>query len=235
MKNILVRRAFALLFAAALLGGSLLACYGLYIESQARSLLTDLTSLTSSQSTGVQGQELSRRYKRWVFAVSTPCNENQCEASFRIYNTWLSNLRLEPPAMFQADISVRNGIVDSIGASLFRYMPIFPTFSASAGYVIETVEMPRRYRTADHYFFPTPVGKPYLMISLDTHATPLQRQHAFDFSFWCLIKPGGGCNLPCDYLPSAWQDWKASLFSTGWSAQAFEQHYPNNARCRRKS
>jgi hypothetical protein len=233
MESIPVRRSFFVLLAGLLLGALMLACYGLYIESQARNLLQELTSLRSGKTPGVQVQKFIDRHKRWIFAASNPCNEDACEASFRIYNTWLSKLRLEPPAMFQADISVRNGTVESIGASLFRYMPIFPTFSASAGYVIETVEMPPRYRTADHYFFPAPVGKPYLMISLDTHATPPERQHAFDFSFWCLIKPGGGCNLPCDYLPAAWQDWKASLFSAGWSAQAFEEHYPNNARCRK--
>ena len=61
-----------------------------------------------------------------------------------------------------------------------------------------------------YYFVPTPICKPYLRISLDSHAASIQRKRAFDFSFRCLVKPGGGCDLPCDYLPSAWQDWKAS-------------------------
>jgi len=32
-----------------------------------------------------------------------------------------------------------------------------------------------------------------------------QRQHAFAFSLECFTKPGGGCDLPCDYLPLAWE------------------------------
>jgi hypothetical protein len=228
----LVPRSLALFLAAFLVGALLLACYALYIESQAWNLLKDLTSLNSGRSTGAQAQDLARKYHRWVFQASDPCTENECTVSFRIQNTWLSKLKLESQAMFHVDVSVRNGLVDSIGALLFRAMPIFPTFQGSAGDVTETVEIPSRFHTAEHYFFPTPVGKPYLAISVDTHATPIQRQRAFDFSFRCLVKPGGGCDLPCDYLPSAWQDWKASLFSAGWSAQDFEQRYPNNARCR---
>jgi hypothetical protein len=214
------------------LGASVLTCDGLYIESQAADLLRDLTSLKAGRSTGVEAQAFARRHRRWVFQSSSLCNENACTLSFRIQNTWLSKLRLEPPAMFHVDVSVRNGMVDSIGASLFRSMPIFPTFQGSAGDVTETVEIPLHFHTADHYFFPTPVGKPYLRISVDSHATAVQRQHAFDFSFRCLVKPGGECDLPCDYLPSAWQDWKASLFSAGWPAEDFDQRYPNNARCK---
>lgn len=102
-------------------------------ESQARGLLKDLTSLKSGQSTGVQAHEFIRRHQRWIFKTSSPCDGNTCVASFRIYNTWLSELRLEPPAMFQAEVSVSHGIVNYIGASLFRSMPIFPTFQAPAG------------------------------------------------------------------------------------------------------
>jgi hypothetical protein len=223
-------RSLALVALVLFLIGFVLTGYGLYIESQARGLLNDLTSLKSGQSTGVQAQEFIRRHQRWAFKTSSPCDGNTCVGSFRIYNTWLSELRLEPPAMFQADVSVSHGIVDYIGVSLFRYMPIFPTFQASAGDVIETVELPRYYPTHDHYFVPTPIGKPYLRISLDSHATPIRRQRAFNFSFRCLVKPGGGCDLPCDYLPAAFQDWKVSILHAGVPVD-FDRAYPNNARC----
>lgn len=144
----------------------------------------------------------------------------------------LSALRIEPPAEFNAHVSVKNGTVDSIGAYLFRSMPIFPTFNASAGMVDEYFEDPRQASFSGPYYFVTPVGKPYLRVVLDSHASPIQRQHAFDFSFRCLVKPGGGCDLPCDYLPSAWEDWKESLRDTPLWLKVFNDAYPKNARCR---
>ena len=110
-------------------------------------------------------------------------------------------------------------------------MPIFPTFNASAGIVTEYSDCPQQVCTHEHYRFPTPVGKPYLRVVLDSDASPIQRQHAFDFSFRCLVKPGGGCDLPCDYLPSAWKDWKESLRDTPLWPKVFNDAYPNNERC----
>ena len=166
--------------------------------------------------------------------ASSPCDNDTCAMIFSVQNSWLSKLRVEPPAKFEVNFSVGNGTVDAIGAYLLRSMPIYPTFQGSAGDVTESVEMPRSLGSPSaHYFFPTPVGKPYLRVALDSHANPIQRQHAFDFSLWCLVKPGGGCDLPCDYLPSAWQDWKASLLDRGLPQQEFDRSYLNNARCRR--
>jgi hypothetical protein len=54
-------------------------------------------------------------------------------------------------------------------------------------------------------------GKPSLRAALTTQANAEQRQHAYAYSFRCLIKPGRDCDLPCDYLPLAWKDWKAEL------------------------
>jgi hypothetical protein len=150
----------------------------------------------------------------------------------RIYNTWLSRLRLEPLAFFEADFRVEDGKVTWTLATLFREMPIFPTFGGSAGMVEERVEQLDPHDRDNHYYFPTPVGKPYLLVWLDSHVTPSQRQRAYDFSFWCLVKPGDSCNLPCDYLPLAWQDWKATLGSDPSDQESFNEHYPDNARCK---
>jgi hypothetical protein len=122
-------------------------------------------------------------------------------------------------AFFRAEIVI-GAIVAAYGILVWR--------SASRKLVTETVEIPRYLRSTDHYLFPTPVGKPYLRVAIDSHATEIQRQHAFDFSFLCLVKPGTGCDLPCDYLPSAWEDW-----TTGWSEQDFLGHYTQHARCKK--
>lgn len=213
-------------------GAVLLTCYGLVIESQTVELLRDLTALKVGISTGIEAREFAQRHHGQILQASSPCDVNACAMIFRVQNSWLSKLRLEPPAMFEANFSVKNGTVDSIGATLLRSMAIYPTFQGSAGDVTETVELPRNLRSTAHYYFPTPVGKPYLRVALDSHATPIQRKHAFEFSFSCLVKPGGGCDLPCDYLPIAWQDWKASLLDDGLSLNDFDRSYPKNGRCR---
>ncbi len=215
-----------------LFGAVLLTCYSLDIESQSADLLNDLTALRVGTSTGIEARQIGQRHQRQIFQASSSCDVDACAMIFRVQNKWLSKLRLEPPAIFEVNFSVRNGTVHSIGAYLFRSMPIYPTFQGSAGDVIETVELPQNLRSTAHYYFPTPVGKPYLRVALDSHATPIQRQHAFEFSFWCLVKPGGGCDLPCDYLPFAWQDWKASLLEAGLALDDFDRSYPKNARCR---
>jgi hypothetical protein len=61
------------------------------------------------------------------------------------------------------------------------------------------------------------VGKPYKKVLLDSHALPVQRKHAFAFSFRCLTKPGAGCDLSRDYLPDAWQDWREDLRDRGFA------------------
>jgi hypothetical protein len=226
-------RLLTILSVLILAGGAVLTCYGFVIKSQAANLLKDLTALKPGISNGIEAKQFAERHQRLIFQVSAPCSEDACSMIFSIQNKWLSKLRLKPPAMFQVNFSVRSGTVNTIGALLFRSMDIFPTFSGSAGMVDEYVEFPHYWqRSTEHYSFPTPVGKPYVRVALDSHATPIQRQHAFEFSFWCLVKPGGGCDLPCDYLPSAWQDWKASLQRSS-TQNFFDQYYPNNGRCKR--
>jgi len=86
--------------------------------------------------------------------------------------------------------------------------------------------MPDHLAKEGHYAFPTPIGKPYLHVVLDRHATDTQRQHGFAFSFKCFTKPGGG------YLPLAWRDWRADLQNTGHPMGDFDRAYPNNQRCK---
>jgi hypothetical protein len=208
-----------------------LGCYALFIKSQAESLLNDVTALTVGSSTEADVERLAKIHGRYL--TSEEVSGASRLKTFTVRNTWLSTLRLEPSASFSATVGVRDGHVYHIGAWLARSMNIFPTLQASAGMVDEYAEYPA-YMSHMHptqYEFPTPIGKPYLSVLLDSHASPRQRQHAFEFSFRCLIKPGGGCDLPCDYLPSAWQDWKADLRNRGY-LDLFNQHYPKSSRCR---
>jgi hypothetical protein len=210
-------------------GTVVLTCYAFVIKAQAESLLRDVAALALGVSSKEDVEKLARRHKWYLESEVT--HNHEITISFKVQNTWLSTLRLEPPARFTADVTLTDGKVNHIGAFLFRSIDIYPTFSGSAGIVDEYAEYPRQYAGREHYAFLTPVGKPYLRIVLDSRATPIQRQHAFGFSFRCLVKPGWGCDLPCDYLPLAWRDWKDYLESVNF-LDVFNQHYPNSSRCK---
>jgi len=212
----------------AVAGAVVLSCYALFIKAQAASLLKDVTALTVGSSTESDVEQLTRKHSRYL--ASRESSEEVVITTFKVQNRWLARLRLEPDALFGASVYVKNGRAYHINAWLMRSMNIFPTFGASAGMVDEYAEYPQYLSHSEHFSFPTPIGKPYLRVLLDSHATSVQRKHSFSFSFRCLIKPGGGCDLPCDYLPLAWQDWKADLHESGFS-DVFNQHYPNSSRC----
>jgi hypothetical protein len=219
--------------ASAIVLGTVGACltgYGLVIRTEAETLLKDLTALRVGRETEADVQQFSRRH-RW-FLVSNGCNNGVCTTTFRVRNSWLSVLRLEPDAEFDADFDVRDGTVTRTDARLGRSMPIYPTFPGSAGFVSEYAKFPAYLAERQgHYLFSTPVGKPYLKVEIDSETSAVQRERAFAFSFRCLVKPGWGCNLPCDYLPLAWQDWKAEVQTSGFPMGDFDRTYPNNARC----
>jgi|HubBroStandDraft_5_1064220.scaffolds.fasta_scaffold00055_29 hypothetical protein len=209
-----------------------LICYALFIKAQAESLLNDIAALKIGSSTESDVEQVARKHIQYV--VSGESNNDGATTTFKVQNLWLAMLRLEPQAFFGASVSVRNGRVHHIGAWLLRSMDSYPTFQASAGMVDEYDEYPQYLTHNGHFEFPTPIGKPYLKVLLDSHASSVQRQHAFGFSFSCLIKSGGGCDLPCDYLPLAWQDWKIYLQAHD-SWDIFNQHYPNRSRCKESS
>ena len=131
--------AFAIVVAV---GTAVLTSYAMVIKARAESLLKGVTALRVGTSTGTEARQLAERHKRYLWQVTAECNDDNCSRKFSIRNRWLSALRLGPEAQFQADVTVRNGTVDSIGAYLFREMPIFPTFNASAGLVSEHSYIP---------------------------------------------------------------------------------------------
>lgn len=212
--------------------GLALTCYGLIVKSRAKSLLKDISALKVGVSTDADVRRIEVEHAKLF--VKRECKEGWCQTLFRVRNTWLAGLKLEPPAEFDALTTAQGGVVVAVHASLMRNMPIYPTFSASAGLVDEYERFPRPWSLAcsSSYCFPQPIGKPYLNVVLDSNATPVQRERAWNFSFRCLIKPGSGCDLPCDYLPLAWQDWRDELRKSKWSQSDFDDRYPKNSRCR---
>ena len=211
--------------AGVLLLASGLVIYGLTLEAAARSILKDVSALTIGASS-MQVDAVSSQHPSWI--QDRHCDGPKCFVAFEVYNTWLYRLRLEPFARFRASVTTSDGIVDSIHVELSRDTRAFPT-SPSAG-------MTSEYRTApEHshywstsYWFPTPVGKPYLWVALTPQASARQREHAYAYSLRCLVKPGRGCDLPCDYLPLAWHDWEAELDKHGFG---FGEYYSMRSRC----
>jgi hypothetical protein len=72
--------------------------------------------------------------------VDEPRDDHSLSTEFRIENRWLSTVRLEPPAWLNASVRVEDGIVVQFSAGLFRAMDIYPTFGASAGMTVESLD-----------------------------------------------------------------------------------------------
>jgi hypothetical protein len=227
MRHVHVRWAVtltALLIVSAAVG---LTAYAIVIKAQAQAILQDVSQLKVGVSPATDFAQVTARHENHLKAKN--CGPDQCTYYFSVRNRWLAGVRIEPEAVFQTSVTVDHDIVRSISVWVVRDTRVFPTMD-SGGMIEEYVEYPKPPYRADepHYGFPTPVGKPYLNVVLDSHATPEQRRHAYAFSLRCLVKPGGGCDLPCDYLPLAWKDWEAELKSEGWG---FGDYYPGRARC----
>jgi hypothetical protein len=214
----------ALLIALAAIG---LAAYAIVIKAQAQAILLDVSQLRVGISSEAEVAHLAEKHRSR--ATKKDCGPKRCTYFFEVTNSWLARVRIEPDALLQAWATVDHGVVQSIHVFVERDTKVFPS-SPSGGIVEERVEYPKYLRSGEaHYGFPTPVGKPYLWVELDSHATAEQRSHAYAFSLTCLTKPGKGCDLACDYLPLAWKDWEAELKAEGWG---FGEYYPTRARCK---
>jgi len=210
---------------------SVLFAYAFLIRQRAGSILKDVYALRIGVSSTADVQRLVARHRNAL--RERRCETGRCSTVFEVYNTWLYRLKLEPLARFFVDVEESNGIVNYVLVDLSRDTDVFPT-SPSAGRTQEYKQLPDRLLkfSKPPYWFPTPVGKPYLNVSLTGEASALEREHAYSFSLTCLIKPGGGCDLPCDYLPLAWRDWQAELERQGFGVGGFGPYYPTRARCK---
>jgi hypothetical protein len=207
-----------------------LAIYAFAIRASAKSILKDVSALRVGVSSTAEVEAVAARHQGSL--RERHCDSQKCFVAFEIYNTWLYRLKLEPIARFRASVEADGGTVNSIGVSLSRDTGAFPT-SPSAGMTAEYRDVPKYMVkfASPPYWFPSPVGKPYLDVELTAQASAAQREHAYAYSLDCLTKLGGDCDLPCDYLPLAWHDWQAELEKEGW-AGGFGPYYPNRSRCR---
>jgi hypothetical protein len=201
--------------------------YAFAIQAQAKAILNEVSALKVGESSMSEVEALAARHHNAV--REKHCDNGECFVAFEVSNTWLYRLKLEPIAKFGASVTIVDGTVDSIAIVLSRETLVFPTFP-SAGITEEYRKVPERLKRSVFapYSFPTPVGKPYLRITLTTEATAVERQHAYAYPLKCLIKPGRGCDLPCDYLPLAWHDWESELEKQG---VGFANYYPSRKRC----
>ena len=207
-----------------------LAIYAFAIRASAKSILKDVSALRVGVSSIAEVEALAARHEGAL--QERHCDNQKCIISFDVYNTWLHRLKLEPIARFRAAVGADGGTVNFIEVMLSRDTRAFPT-SDSAGITEEYQSVPKHLGNGSTpYWFPTPVGKPYITVALTTQASVAQRQHAYAYSLECLTKLGGGCDLPCDYLPVAWHDWQTELEEQGFGVGGFGGYYPNRGRCR---
>jgi hypothetical protein len=205
--------------------------YAFVIRERAQSILRDVYALRVGVSSAADIERLAARHASALRELH--CGAPKCFVTFEVYNTWLYRLKLEPVARFFVAVEAENGTVNYVQVTLSRDTQVFPT-SPSAGVTTEYQQVPERMLRFSRppYWFPTPVGKPYLIVALTSQAGTVQREHAYAYSLKCLIKPGGGCDLPCDYLPLAWHDWQAELEKQGFGAGGFGPYYPGWERCK---
>jgi hypothetical protein len=208
-----------------------LAIYAFAIRASAKSILRDVSALRVGVTSIAEVEALAARHPDAL--QKRHCDNQKCIVSFEVYNTWLYRFRLEPMARFRASVETNVGIVNFIDVMLSRDTRVFPTMP-SAGWTNEYLKVPDRLIkfSAPPYWFPTPLGKPYLMVALTVDASAEQREHAYAYSLECLTKLGGGCDLPCDYLPLAWHDWQAALEKQGFGVEGFGGYYPRRSRCK---
>jgi hypothetical protein len=207
-----------------------LAIYAFAIRASAKSILKDVSALRVGVSSIAELEAVAARHQGSL--SERHCDSQTCFVAFEVYNTWLHRLKMEPLARFRASVEADGGTVNSIQVMLSRNTDAFAT-SPSAGITAEYRDVPKYMVefASPPYWFPSPVGKPYLDVELTAQASAAQREHAYAYSLNCLTKLGNGCDLPCDYLPLAWHDWQAELEKKGW-AGGFGPYYPNRSRCR---
>jgi hypothetical protein len=205
--------------------------YGYLLKRAAANLVHDVAGLTLGESTYADAKQIATSYRRFrvpawgAESTSTDtCTPEKCLFMFDLSNLVISRVNLVRPAILRATVAVNNGRVSSVGIVFWGGR------GGVHGVFVEEAE-----RFSNHaigaYSFPTPVGKPYLRVAVTPHASDSEKQHAFTIDVDCLAS-WRACDVACDYLPLAWQDWKKDLLTRGYDDKSFLVSYPQSTRCK---
>jgi hypothetical protein len=234
-----VLRLFASFLILLGLSVSSLLAYGFYLRCVADQLLADVKHLRVGESSYSDAERICRRYRRFQIVgkgsvpadanpannqFSDACTSDKCLFNFVIVNNPVARFRLIQEAAAHATIAVSGGKVRFVEMGVLG-----GPHGVNAGIVTAVEDSPQTNRPS--YEFPTPIGKPYLHVRITTAASTEIRERAWTLSTRCLMSRTG-CNIACDYLPLAWQDWKASLEQKGIDEHDFRISYPEDGRCK---
>jgi hypothetical protein len=217
-----------LLACAATLAAGVLAAFGyrFYLQRTAAALLADVKALKIGKPEFSDAQRIAEKYRRFrIYGnASVPasfdasenifpehaCVPERCFFEFVIDNRLLSSLHLARGAAFTAAFAVLHGKVEYSEVHIVGgpYPGVFGAF-------VQETDVPRDYPV--RRVFDTPIGKPYLYAKITPTTPAVIREHVFAMNLGCLLA-ATGCDKPCDYLPLAWDDWKAELGSEWVSA-----------------
>lgn len=212
--------------AGVVLFGSAVVGYATYLKHSAQHLRDDVAALAMKGGSFDDAHQLAARYREFrvpayisawskgrqlVIRQDDPCTAKQCAITIRIETTALARLHIISWSKLTATILVVDNQVAVIDLTLQGGQ-----HRNSGGYVryvgccTSVSELFRVNSSSSAYSFPTPIGKPYLMVQLTNQATPQQKQRAFDLNMSCLLSRSG-CDWPCDYLPLAWKDYEKEV------------------------
>jgi hypothetical protein len=226
VSNALMKLTLGVVLALLALLALVLAGYAVRLQHKAKRLIALASALRPGTSTTADLKSLAANFPE---ASTQPgCSQQTCEITISFGNDWLQKLHLEPAAQVTFFGRVERERLRLVMLEVARDTRIFPT-SQSAGIVQWFDEYDSPDFGDENYRFATPLGKPYLRVVMNNAATSQQKQHAFDFSTKCLVQIGG-CDLSCDYLPLAWNDWEADLRRRGFD-DALRKVYPKSERC----
>jgi hypothetical protein len=202
--------------------------YGVVLKRTAAKLVRDVAALTVGKSTYLDAERIADSYSHFRVLSwggdPTPCVPEKCFFMFDFSNFLISRIRLVRPAVFRATVAVEDDKVTSVDIVFWGGR------NGVHGAFVQEAERSSIFKNGP-YSFPTPVGKPYLRVFLTPAASPTEKQHAFTIDVHCLAT-WRSCDLGCDYLPLAWQDWKKELLAGWLDERSFLISYPQSTRCR---
>ena len=207
-----------------------IAC-GYVLKRAAANLVHDVAGLTVGRSTFLDVDQIALSYRRFrvqswsAQPTSTEtCGPEKCFFNFDLSNFLISRVRLVRPAIFRTTVEIHDNRVTAVDIVFWGGR------NGLHGAMVQEAEASSTHQLGP-YSFPTPVGKPYFRVFVTPEASAIEKQHAFTISVDCLAS-WRACDLGCDYLPLAWQDWKRELLTRQVDDHSFLMSYPQSTRCR---